>query len=91
MQRPARVYQILVMLMYGDYSWLDRYEDGIMEFKTGQMAEMLCVRTAKVRESLRWLKEKNFLLELEMYPGDIRLKLAKPKLLFQTFGVTYED
>jgi hypothetical protein len=91
MQRPARVYQILTMLIYGEYAWLDRYGDGVMEFKFRPLSLAIASRNDIIRKNLRWLKEKHFLAELEIYNGSCRLRLATPKKLFASFGYNYLD
>jgi hypothetical protein len=93
MQRPSRVYQILTMLIYGDYPWLSRLGDGVIEFRARPMAKLLHTRNVNIRDSLRWLKDKNFLLSTEMNHGEIRLQMAPPKKLFDDFGLslTHKD
>jgi hypothetical protein len=89
MQRPSRVYQILVMLIYGDYPWLERMGDGLIECKIRGLAKGTSCDNKAVRLALRWLKEKHFFVELELYMGYVRLRLAPPKKLFLDFG--YEE
>jgi len=86
MQRPSRVYQILVMLIYGDYPWLERMGDGLVEFKVRGIASGTSGNNKNVRICLRWLKEKNFFTELELYTGYARARIAPPKKMLLDFG-----
>lgn len=86
-QRPSRVYQILVMLIYGEYPWLTRLGAGTIEIKTTPMAKRLRIRNCHCRDSMRWLKEHHFLKSLELYSGSMRLEMNIPKRFFEDFGL----
>jgi hypothetical protein len=74
-------FKVLVLLLYGDYSWLRRGPDGTVSFRNSDMCRILRVSSSRFREYLTWLHTGRYISEFSMTPmGRSTLRLRAPQI-----------
>lgn len=84
--RSPNVYKIIVMAIYGEYKWMQRLGNGMIEVRTKNMSELLHCSAASLRDFLRWIEQYKYISQLELGYGYARFKVNKPKLLLKEYG-----
>ena len=84
--RSPNVYKIIVMCIYGEYKWMQRLGEGVVEVRTRQMSDLLHTKASSLRDFLRWLNQYHYISQLEFGYGYARFKVNKPKLLLKEYG-----
>jgi hypothetical protein len=57
---PVIPYKLLVMLMYGQYSWLT-WHDGRGRVVLGKLSRLLNTNSTRTKQYLKWLAERGYL------------------------------
>jgi hypothetical protein len=84
--RSPNVYKLIVVFIYGEYSWLTRVGDGILEFNTRNAAKFIYAKACQLRDYMRWLQQHEYISELEIGHGYCRFRFNPPKLLLKELG-----
>lgn len=84
--RPPNIYKIVVMSLYGEYSWMKREGKGFIEINTRKMGDILHVKAATLRDHYRWCEQFKYFSNVEMGYGYIRYRVNLPKLLMKEYG-----
>lgn len=73
--------KILVLLLYGDYAFVERKGNGRVRIRTGALARFVRVPNARLKEYILWLESPCGLVrDVEIYHGYIELTVKYPRL-----------
>lgn len=82
---PKQVYKnrlvpakLLLFILYGQYSWLDRRAGGLVLARLGPLRRTVRVSSQRLRDAIRHLKEVGIFQSVEFSYGKARITVNKP-------------
>jgi hypothetical protein len=76
--KPIRAYTVLTAILYGQFEWLDRLNDGSVIIPTAKMRAHLKMAPGTYRHNISWLSTIGLITELEWHGHYCRVKAAVP-------------
>lgn len=86
-------YKVLVILLYGEYPWLEREPgfDTTVKLSLRRCSQHLRISTTRLKEALVWLQEHQFLNWLITRRSEARLQMVNPSPAGNPIIDTYQQ